>query len=312
MDVLNEVKKIGKKLQKLTSEDANHKQAEEMLRVLKDYPIDLDILSKSKIGVIVNEFRKNCSDEKTKTMAKSLIKTWKKTYDESKQQKSSVPVSKEEDSQDSGSHRSESPHAGTSSKASPGSGSLSQNAPSSRTLQRSASGNPFNLRPSSTSDSVRLKCRQLLAESLQCPEHEGLDFDVLAAAIEDHIYEEFNDTDAKYKNRVKSRVMNIRDAENPQLKKNILEGSITPDRIAKMTPKEMASDELKKEIEKYIKESIDDHRLAVNLGSRSDFYKCSRCGKRDTTYNQAQTRSADEPMTTFVLCNNCGKRWKHN
>jgi len=25
---------------------------------------------------------------------------------------------------------------------------------------------------------------------------------------------------------------------------------------------------------------------------------------------QAQTRSADEPMTTFVYCNDCGHRWK--
>jgi len=25
---------------------------------------------------------------------------------------------------------------------------------------------------------------------------------------------------------------------------------------------------------------------------------------------QAQTRSADEPMTTFVLCYICGNRWK--
>lgn len=25
---------------------------------------------------------------------------------------------------------------------------------------------------------------------------------------------------------------------------------------------------------------------------------------------QLQTRSADEPMTTFVLCNECGNRWK--
>ena len=25
---------------------------------------------------------------------------------------------------------------------------------------------------------------------------------------------------------------------------------------------------------------------------------------------QVQTRSADEPMTTFVLCNECGNRWK--
>ena len=25
---------------------------------------------------------------------------------------------------------------------------------------------------------------------------------------------------------------------------------------------------------------------------------------------QVQTRSADEPMTTFVFCNECGNRWK--
>lgn len=25
---------------------------------------------------------------------------------------------------------------------------------------------------------------------------------------------------------------------------------------------------------------------------------------------QVQTRSADEPMTTFVFCNQCGNRWK--
>ena len=26
--------------------------------------------------------------------------------------------------------------------------------------------------------------------------------------------------------------------------------------------------------------------------------------------SHAQTRSADEPMTTFVYCNECGNRWK--
>lgn len=26
--------------------------------------------------------------------------------------------------------------------------------------------------------------------------------------------------------------------------------------------------------------------------------------------SKVQTRSADEPMTTFVVCNECGNRWK--
>ena len=39
-------------------------------------------------------------------------------------------------------------------------------------------------------------------------------------------------------------------------------------------------------------------------------FKCGRCKTYKTTYYQMQTRSADEPMTTFVSCNNCGNRWK--
>jgi transcription elongation factor S-II len=39
-------------------------------------------------------------------------------------------------------------------------------------------------------------------------------------------------------------------------------------------------------------------------------FKCSKCKSEKTTYYQMQTRSADEPMTTFVTCHNCSKRWK--
>ena len=39
-------------------------------------------------------------------------------------------------------------------------------------------------------------------------------------------------------------------------------------------------------------------------------FKCNKCKSMKTTYYQMQTRSADEPMTTFVTCNNCGAKWK--
>lgn len=38
--------------------------------------------------------------------------------------------------------------------------------------------------------------------------------------------------------------------------------------------------------------------------------QCSRCRSMKTTYTQMQTRSADEPMTSFFLCLACQKRWK--
>jgi DNA-directed RNA polymerase subunit M/transcription elongation factor TFIIS len=42
----------------------------------------------------------------------------------------------------------------------------------------------------------------------------------------------------------------------------------------------------------------------------STFFKCSKCRQNNCVYFQMQTRSADEPMTTFITCLNCGNRWK--
>jgi DNA-directed RNA polymerase subunit M/transcription elongation factor TFIIS len=39
-------------------------------------------------------------------------------------------------------------------------------------------------------------------------------------------------------------------------------------------------------------------------------FKCRKCKSMKTTYRQAQTRSADEPMTTYVTCLACDNRWK--
>jgi transcription elongation factor S-II len=42
----------------------------------------------------------------------------------------------------------------------------------------------------------------------------------------------------------------------------------------------------------------------------TDMFTCGKCKQKKCTYYQLQTRSADEPMTTFVQCVNCGNRWK--
>ena len=38
--------------------------------------------------------------------------------------------------------------------------------------------------------------------------------------------------------------------------------------------------------------------------------QCSRCHSSDIIWEQKQTRGADESMTVFFQCKNCGKRWK--
>jgi len=42
----------------------------------------------------------------------------------------------------------------------------------------------------------------------------------------------------------------------------------------------------------------------------STFFRCGKCKKNNCTYFQMQTRSADEPMTTFITCLVCSNRWK--
>tara|TARA_B110000208_G_scaffold189540_1_gene251300 strand:+ start:11615 stop:12160 length:546 start_codon:yes stop_codon:yes gene_type:complete len=58
------------------------------------------------------------------------------------------------------------------------------------------------------------------------------------------------------------------------------------------------------------KSKRDRYLFEVNEEMATDTYTCGRCFKKRCTYYQLQTRSADEPMTTFVTCLNCGKRWR--
>ena len=42
----------------------------------------------------------------------------------------------------------------------------------------------------------------------------------------------------------------------------------------------------------------------------TDQFKCRKCNSRSCSYYEVQTRSADEPMTQFISCLECGNRWK--
>ena len=51
-------------------------------------------------------------------------------------------------------------------------------------------------------------------------------------------------------------------------------------------------------------------QLEGNKAMATDQFYCKQCHKRECTYYEMQTRSADEPMTIFVSCLNCGKQWR--
>ncbi|KAH2667718.1 hypothetical protein KXV32_005861 [Aspergillus fumigatus] len=58
------------------------------------------------------------------------------------------------------------------------------------------------------------------------------------------------------------------------------------------------------------KENMDKAMVAQAERSISTSLQCGKCGQRKVTYTEAQTRSADEPMTLFCTCMNCGKSWR--
>ena len=67
-------------------------------------------------------------------------------------------------------------------------------------------------------------------------------------------------------------------------------------------------------IYKNIKDKIDiDINRIINPPKvEKGIHKCGKCKSDETWYYQLQTRSADEPMTTFITCTKCGKKWKED
>uniref|UniRef100_A0A8B9JKX2 Transcription elongation factor A protein 3-like n=1 Tax=Astyanax mexicanus TaxID=7994 RepID=A0A8B9JKX2_ASTMX len=418
-----ELIRIAKKLDKMVSRN-NMEGALDLLRELKDFNMTLKLLQDTRIGMSVNGIRKHCTDEDVISLAKILIKNWKRLLESAHSQKDERPLELKNGSDDSKQTESSSGPSPdresrkdstdfkqqpkkptlegkkerkdtTDSKSSQGqqsrdskpqrrdsSNSKSSSSPPAKKLSverrdstnskssssppakklsgerrdshSSKSAHPGLLQrkmstdsndgrkskpetpktpttPTSpmspsfssgsgplsprllTGDSIRDKCIEMLSAALRTDDDYkdyGANCDAMGAEIEDHIYQEIKATDMKYKNRVRSRISNLKDPKNPNLRKNVLDGAIDLRRIATMTAEEMASDELKQLRNVMTQEAIREHQMAKTGGTTTDLLQCGKCKKKNCTYNQVQTRSADEPMTTFVLCNECGNRWK--
>lgn len=95
---------------------------------------------------------------------------------------------------------------------------------------------------------------------------------------------------------------------NPHLLNKVKKGEINPYDIAFMDPDKLFPEKWSELLEN--KHKRDAIRYEVRTEVATDIYECGRCKKRMCTYYQLQTRSSDEPMTTFVTCLNCQKRWK--
>jgi transcription elongation factor S-II len=87
----------------------------------------------------------------------------------------------------------------------------------------------------------------------------------------------------------------------------VIAGSITPESLVKLSDYDLYPPKWQEIKERRLKEITTENEMQQ---ATSDLYKCSKCGKRETTFYQLQTRSMDEPTTSFINCVNCGHRWK--
>ena len=96
--------------------------------------------------------------------------------------------------------------------------------------------------------------------------------------------------------------------KNATLLSRMKKHQFEPHEAAFMSHHEMCPDRWRVLIEAKIKR--DQNLGEGDEAAASEEFKCYKCKKRKCSYYQMQTRSADEPMTTFVTCLHCGNNWR--
>ncbi|EZG55327.1 putative transcription elongation factor [Gregarina niphandrodes] len=126
-----------------------------------------------------------------------------------------------------------------------------------------------------------------------------------------HVTKKNNQND--YTSQLRSIKSNLADKKNPEFNSALYMGGISVEDLPTMSSVEMASDAKKQERKKAQKDALEacqsDWDLR-NVKRAKGQFPCGKCKSDNTTYVQMQTRSSDEPMTTYVSCQNCGNRWK--
>ena len=112
-----------------------------------------------------------------------------------------------------------------------------------------------------------------------------------------------------YNNKFDDIIENIKpknSINNTFLLKEIKNNNFDLEKIAFMTPQKLFPERWKKIIDR--KNMIEYKKKNI---ATTDMYKCFKCNKRKCVVSQYQTRSADEPMTTFVKCLVCENFWSY-
>jgi DNA-directed RNA polymerase subunit M/transcription elongation factor TFIIS len=96
--------------------------------------------------------------------------------------------------------------------------------------------------------------------------------------------------------------------QNKDLLPSILSKTLSIEEVPFLPMSELFPEKWKAMVEHQVKQET--QALEGEKDMATDMFKCTRCGKRQCTYYELQTRSADEPMTIFIRCIPCGKQWR--
>lgn len=108
-----------------------------------------------------------------------------------------------------------------------------------------------------------------------------------------------------YIQKVKTILFNIK---NEILFNKLVNKEFKAHELAFMSHQEMRPDLWDELLEE--KRIKDENKFTPKIEASTDDFTCGKCKSTKCTYYQLQTRSADEPMTTFVTCLDCGNRFK--
>ncbi|KAK3362643.1 putative DST1 protein [Lasiosphaeria hispida] len=249
-------------------------------------------LRSTKAGITVGRLRTN-GDREIARVAGEIVQKWKKNVDaakDAKRKKDLAPTPK----------------------------SLSSPGPPSSSFSKPYEGDPEKrhfktdkVELSRTGSQTRDNSIGLLYNGLAYRATESIE-EVLsrAAEVEQAAFKAFKGETQEYRIKLRSLFTVLKRKDNRMLSRRVLKGEIPADRFVKMTEKELASDEQRAKDAELEKENMKKAQVPMAEKSISDALKCGKCGQRKVSYSQAQTRSADEPMTTFCECTVCGNRWK--
>ncbi|GAA5878915.1 hypothetical protein JCM1840_000838 [Sporobolomyces johnsonii] len=325
------------------SDDSKVPEVVEVLKRLKQEVVATEkLLRETKIGVTVNKLRNNQSKE-VADLAKELVQKWKSDVGKTGSKKvasasastaaspSPTPTPKSPPAKGMPEPAKPSiavatnavpapPKAASAAASSAPSASSSAAAPPPK--RRQGSGGPPRTHktdgvdfsgPEETGDKTREICCQLIYDALASDSEHPSDLILQRArALERYVWEQ-NPPPAgtkTYRDKMRSFNFNLKAANNPTLREDVVSGEISIAQLYNMSPKDMASEEQKALNRKLVAENLFNAQAAAPQQAETDAFQCGKCKQRRCMYYQMQTRSADEPMTTFVTCLNCNNRWK--